>query len=129
LAYLLSIVVKALQNLIDRVGAFADQFTTKELTFTRATGDDIVTNHVHTQELCIGSTCVTEDQLQRLLGNAGMSGSSASQQNNPPQSDASSSNEDATSTPSVSDAPPLVPEEPPTSSDQLLITTDTDSGQ
>ncbi|MEH2551640.1 hypothetical protein V1283_008285 [Bradyrhizobium sp. AZCC 2262] len=78
-------------------------------------------------ELCVGSTCVNEDQLRTLLENANVSGSSAPQQNNPPQSDASSSNGGGTSTPPVSDSPPLVPEETPAPSDQSSITTDTDT--
>jgi hypothetical protein len=120
--------VAAVQNMIDRINDFTDHFTTKELTFKRAIGDDIVTNHVHTQELCIGTTCVSEDQLQTLLRNSGMSGSSAPQQNGAVQSDASSSGNGSTSTPAVSDAPPLAPEET-VSSGPSLITTDTGSSQ
>lgn len=68
----LSIIVKALQDLIKRVGDFADSFTTKELTFTRATGDEL-----DVKKLCVGSTCVTEDQLKAMLAAAGSSGGSS----------------------------------------------------
>lgn len=51
------------------VEGFADSFTTKELTFNRATGDEL-----DVQTLCIGSTCIDEAQLQALLANASASG-------------------------------------------------------
>lgn len=54
--------VAAVQGLINRISDFADHFTTKELTFSRATGEEI-----DVERLCIGTTCVTEDQLKALL--------------------------------------------------------------
>ncbi|MDO8878378.1 MAG: DUF5011 domain-containing protein [Pseudolabrys sp.] len=77
---MLAIVVKALQSLIDTVGDFANSLTTKELTFTRATGDDLTLTH----QLCIQKSdgtpvCVTGDQLAAALGgtSAGSSGGSS----------------------------------------------------
>ena len=61
-------IVGAIQALANEVGGFADAFTTKELTFTRATGDDLTLNH----QLCINKSdgtpvCVTGDQLAAVL--------------------------------------------------------------
>ena len=49
-----------------------EKLLTKELTFTRATGDEI-----DVQKLCIGATCITEDQLKAMLAAAGTEGVSA----------------------------------------------------
>jgi hypothetical protein len=84
---------------VSRVGNFADSFTTRELTFTRATG-----NEIDVQKLCIGSTCVTESQLQSLLNQIG-------QQPSAPSAPALSESSDASSTPEVIDAPSIQPEE------------------
>lgn len=80
---MLAIIVKALQSLISTVGNFADSFTTKELTFTRATGDEIDVHRVIADELCAKKSdgtniCVTGDQLAAALGgtSTGSSGGS-----------------------------------------------------
>lgn len=104
---LLAVLVRGVQGLMSRVGNFADSFTTQELTFTRATG-----NEIDVQKLCIGSTCVTEDQLQALLNQVG-------QQPSAPSAPAPSEGSDASSTPEVIDAPSIQPEE--------LAATSTDS--
>jgi hypothetical protein len=70
--------VEAVQGLIDKIGAFAKSITTKELTFTRATGDDLTLNH----ELCIKKSdgtpvCLTGDQLEAVLAASGQSTTSA----------------------------------------------------
>lgn len=96
--------VKAVQELAaqvttltNTVANFADSFTTKELTFTRATGDEIdVQTMKAAQEICIGSTCVTEDQLKSMLASTNAAGGST-----PP----SGSNGSATTT---SDTPPVI---------------------
>jgi hypothetical protein len=63
---IISVIVKAVQELADKIAAFANTFTTTDLHYTRATGDEMTV-----QRLCIGSTCVDEAQLQALLANAG----------------------------------------------------------
>ena len=59
-------VIQALEQkvaaLSSTVAGFADSFTTKELTFTSGTG-----NQLTVQTLCIGQTCINEAQLQALL--------------------------------------------------------------
>lgn len=62
--------VAAVQNIIDRMNKFADSFTTKELTFTRATGDEINANTVKAHQLCVDDVCVTKDQLKAMLAGA-----------------------------------------------------------
>jgi hypothetical protein len=58
------LIVRAIQDvytelkaLADTVAGFAQSFTTQELIFTRA----------HGQELCLGETCITEVELKELL--------------------------------------------------------------
>jgi hypothetical protein len=72
--------VKAVQQLMAQlsdlaatVANFADSFTTKELTFTRATGDEVDANTVKSKTLCLGATCVTESQLAAVLALVGQS--------------------------------------------------------
>lgn len=74
---IISVLVGAVQHLANEVANLADSLTTKELTFTRASGDEIDVHHVHTDDLCVGSTCVTEDQLKALLASANQSGSAS----------------------------------------------------
>jgi Domain of unknown function (DUF5011) len=113
------LIVKAIQQLAQQltdlantIAGFADSFTTKQLTFTRATGDeiDVKTANIqtaNTQKLCIGSTCVTEPQLQALLAAANQSGTGASGtgSSTPPPS---SSNNAASSSTDSSATPPVV---------------------
>jgi hypothetical protein len=85
------VVVRSIQQLAQKIGNFADSFTTKELTFTRATGDEIAANKGTFAELCAKKSdgtnvCVTGDQLAAILASQGSSGSSA-----PSSSSASSS--------------------------------------
>lgn len=73
------LMLSALQKLIAKVSdlattvaSFADHFTTRELTFTRATGDDLTVNHLHAGEACLpkidgSEVCITGDQLAALL--------------------------------------------------------------
>jgi Chaperone of endosialidase len=122
------LVISAVQALIARVNelasvvaAFADHFTTKELTFTRATGDEIDVKRTITDTLCVrdtaGATCITRAQLDALLQQAGQSPAGAptapAPQSSPTTGDQPA---DATvtesSTPPVIDSPPLIPEEP-----------------
>jgi hypothetical protein len=79
------IIVRAIQQLDNKLtdlantlAGFADSFTTKELTFTRAAGDEIDVHRVIADELCAKKSdgtnvCVTGDQLAAALGgtNAG----------------------------------------------------------
>jgi hypothetical protein len=60
--------VAAVQNLIDRMNDFADHFTTKELTFTRAIGDEVDAKKLCLQKSDGTSVCVTGDQLAAALG-------------------------------------------------------------
>jgi len=123
---LLAIIISAIQQIEKTIADFADHFnSTKELTFTRATGDKIDVKTVNAQKLCLDDVCVTKDQLQAMLQGAGQS--AASQSSPPPtaasdQPQASSTPDttattppeteattDASSTPTVSDAPSIVP--------------------
>jgi hypothetical protein len=83
-------IVGAVQALAQKVADFTDSFTTKELTFTRATGDEITVRkaniqQANVQELCVGSTCLTESQVQALLNQAGQQPSAPSE--TPPASE------------------------------------------
>jgi hypothetical protein len=66
-------IVQAIQAIASRlttleqtVAGFAESFTTKELTFTRPSGDELT---LHT--LCLDDVCVTKDQLKSILASAG----------------------------------------------------------
>lgn len=112
------VIVKSIQQLAQQIGNFTDTFTTKELTFTRATGDEITVRkanieQANVQELCVGSTCLTESQIQALLNQIGQQPSA------PSTTPASSESADASSTPDVIDAPSIVPDEPMASSTVL----------
>jgi hypothetical protein len=80
---IIAIVVQAIQQIGRTIADFADSFSTKELTFIRATGDEL-----DVQKLCIGSTCVTEQQLQAMLASAneaaGAGGNSTTGDTTPP---------------------------------------------
>ena len=52
-----------LSELANKVAGFAEQFTTKQLTFARADGDEL-----HVNKLCVGSVCVTEAQFMQVFG-------------------------------------------------------------
>lgn len=96
---LISIAVKALQQLIGQVTELANRLVTKELVATNVEAE-IVTAH---QKLCVGSTCVTEDQLRSLLNQAGQQPASVPQSSQPsPPTDQS--------TTTVSDAPSIAPD-------------------
>jgi hypothetical protein len=106
-------IVKAIQQLAQQltdlantVAGFADSFTTKQLTFTRATGDeiDVQTANIQTanaQKLCIGSTCITEPQLQAVLAAANQSGNSSTPPSSSGNGAAASSSADSSATPPV----------------------------
>ena len=74
---LTAILAGAIQQLWKIVADFADHFTTRELTFTRATGDDLTVKHLRADETTTGglcarkvdgtTVCVTGDQLAALL--------------------------------------------------------------
>lgn len=105
---LLAVLVSAIQGLMSRIGNFAESFTTRELTFTRATGDEITVRkaniqQANVQELCVGSTCLTESQVQALLNQVG-------QQPSEPSAPTPNENTDASSTREVTDAPSIVPD-------------------
>jgi Domain of unknown function (DUF5011) len=92
---LIAPIVKAIQALEQEiasiettVASFADSFTTKQLTFVRAQG-----NEIDVQKLCVGDTCVTPDQFRAMVAAANQSGGSAT----PPPS----SGGNATDTPPV----------------------------
>jgi hypothetical protein len=61
-----------LASLKQTIAGFADSFTTKELTFTRATGDELTVKKLNTQQLCATkadgtAVCVTGDQLAAVF--------------------------------------------------------------
>jgi hypothetical protein len=76
---LIAPIVRAIQaisseitSIENTITGFADSFTTKELTFTRSTGDELAVKKLDTQELCATKSdglavCVTGDQLAALL--------------------------------------------------------------
>ena len=104
---------------IAKIADFADSFTTKELTFTRASGDEITTKQVNTRELCVSddtgaATCITKSQLDAFLENTGQNAAgtpaapASPTQLNPP-AEASPATTDATSTPEV-ESPSIIPD-------------------
>jgi len=104
---LLAIIVSAIQQIEKAIANLADRFTTKELTFARATGDAIDVNVLkskeeHTQKLCVQKTdgtdvCVTGDQLAALLAGANQNVVPAASTPQPPTVSTESST--STSTP------------------------------
>jgi hypothetical protein len=93
-------IVGAVQALAQKVSDFTDSFTTKELTFTRATGDDLTLSH----QLCVQKSdgtpvCVTGDQLAAVLAGASTASSV-------PANSGSSSN---SATPDASATPDTTP--------------------
>lgn len=58
---LIAVVVKAIQELSDKISGFADSITTAVLNATT----------VKTENLCVGETCITESELQELLDESG----------------------------------------------------------
>lgn len=81
-AGLIAPIVRSIQALSNKIDDFAEEFTTNDLTFVRATGDEI-----QVQKLCIGETCVDEAQLQALLAGAGASGGAPSDEEDEPVPD------------------------------------------
>jgi Chaperone of endosialidase len=111
--------ITKVNELADAVAAFADHFTTKELTFTRATGDEIDVKRTITDTLCVrdtaGATCISRTQLDALLQQAGQSPAAAPTVPAPASPTTDEQTTDATvigsSAPPVIDSPPLAPEE------------------
>ena len=106
----LSIIVKALQELIATVAGFADRITTQTLV-----ADNGTFQKASTKELCVGSTCVTETEFKALLDKQGVSPApGAPIVSTPPAPTApttSSSSDAGTSTASTTtDAPSIIPE-------------------
>jgi hypothetical protein len=67
------IVVKGIQQLAQQIAGFADSFTTKELTFTQATGDEIDAKKLCLQKSDGTNVCVTGDQLAAAISGASTS--------------------------------------------------------
>ena len=128
------VIVRAIQQLAARlsdlattIAGFADRFTTKELFFDRATGNEMVVQKMCVQKTDGTAVCVDGDQLAAVLGLAGQSptptspsaGSTAASTPtspvSPPQASSTSAKppptETGTSTTATS-SPPLAPEEP-----------------
>ena len=122
---IIAIVVAAIRS-------FADKFTTKELTFTRATGGELVAKKITGDLICATKSdgtpvCVTGDQLSQIVEQSGQapaaSSPTPSEPDEPqiddvplsPSDEAAPTDEatDAENIPEVSDAPPLAPEELP----------------
>jgi Chaperone of endosialidase len=70
-----------LSTLAATVASFAESFTTRDLTFTRATGDEIDANTGKFKALCVtdptGETCISRAQLDALLQQTGQSPAAA----------------------------------------------------
>ena len=72
-----------LSDLAATVASFADHFTTRELTFVRATGDEIDVKRLKAHEtICLGAICITESQLAAMLASANQSAVSTSSSTN-----------------------------------------------
>ena len=108
-----------LSDLASTVASFADHFTTRELTFTRATGDEIDVKRTTTDTLCVRKSdatpvCVTGDQLAAVL-----SATNQTPQGNDPLSTPASAEppptDTATSTDSTSSPQAAATSSPPTS--------------
>jgi hypothetical protein len=86
------------------IAGFADHFTSKELSFTHASGDEITVRKLNTAELCLDDVCVTKSRLQTLLNGASTAAEPAT----------ASSTAAADTLPAASDAPSIVPSDVPT---------------
>jgi hypothetical protein len=73
----ISVLVKAVQELIATVSRFADNIVSAHITATVGDFDTLNAQNAHLQQLCIGSTCVTEEQLKALLQNQNVAPSQA----------------------------------------------------
>jgi hypothetical protein len=113
---IISVVVKAIQQLATTVAGFADNFVSAHI--TAVTGDF---DQVNTKKLCVVSTCVTEDQLKQVLQASSVSPSAPSSGNSTslPQiespsitPDATSPSYDATTPPPADDAASSTDTEP-----------------
>ena len=69
----IQVLAQKIDDLAATVAGFADHFTTKELTFARATGDEIDASTGKFKTLCVNDVCVTRDQLAAVLALAGQS--------------------------------------------------------
>jgi hypothetical protein len=141
------VVVRAIQQLDQQltdlattVADFADRFTTKDLTFTRATGDEIDVKTANVHKLCVAddtgaSTCITKSQLDAFLANTGQTAAAApavptspAQSSPPTDSTATSTaatpslSTDGSSTPVVSDSPSIIPSDTPESTSDRTAT-------
>ena len=119
---LIAVIVGAVQALAKKASAFADSFATKELTFVRATGDELTV-----KKLCVEDVCVTRDQFLRMVEQGGQAPAPSSPTPSEPEetpvdgTPLSPSDEpapldksnDAENIPEVSDAPPIVPTDTP----------------
>ena len=56
---------RKLTTLADTIASFAETFTTKELSFERAVGDELTLN-----KLCLGQVCVTETEFMAVFSPA-----------------------------------------------------------
>ena len=100
---ILSIVVKAIQTLAAKVTGFADAFTTRELTYTRATGDQLTTKELTTGKLCVDDVCVTRDEFLRIVQQSGQSPVPAPAEPSPEEQ--ASDDQTATTSPADDEAP------------------------
>jgi hypothetical protein len=110
----LSTEVTSLENMI---AGFADSFTTKELSFNRATGDELTVKKLNTQQLCTTKSdgtavCVTGDQLAAVLAGTHASqsrgGTAVTGATPPPSSDTSSSSSQSNIASSTPYTPPVI---------------------
>ena len=98
---LTALLVKAFQEIVSRIDALEAQLAAvgDSVSTTLANFVEVVTHKLTTDELCIGDTCIDEDQLKELLENANVL--SAPPADEPPPSEE----------PPVEETPPT--EEPP----------------
>jgi hypothetical protein len=84
-------------DLANTIAGFADHFTTKELTFTRASGDEIDVKTAIVQKLCVDDVCVTRDQFKEMVAAASASNVPSSPAPSDTQTSSSTSSPDTTS--------------------------------
>jgi len=106
---------------VPQIGAFADRFTTRELTFTRGHADQLDVRQLNAQQLCVEDVCVTRDQFLKIVEQSGQSPAAAppplkeQPRNDMPLSpidQPTTENMETSNIPELSDAPPIVPDEP-----------------
>jgi hypothetical protein len=74
-----------LTSLINDGKSVVKNFVSVRVTAIRGYFDKVFAKEVHTEKLCVGSTCVTEAELQQLLQNQAVNAGNTSQNSTPQQ--------------------------------------------